>query len=172
MNMNFKSQKGVTLWRIVIIICVIIIGIQVIRTLIDFTAPNNGIGSAAKEEAEYKVAQFEADLANLRYAIAQSELKQLENPRYGYSTISQTLFDRIGQYVKELDRQNDWFGNLNSSFTGIMVDTSSQEVTQLSDGNYIATFVTKKNGSTTILVSYTFKAGNIGNGAKILINNI
>lgn len=163
--MKIKNQKGISLIKVILII----IGLISLMLFInEMTTPETGIGSYEEETAKSELATFKYYLSDLRYAISLSNLKKLENPRYGYSTLSLSTFDGIGQYIQNLDSQNQWFGNSNMTFYGKMLDTSTQEVTQISDGNYIATFNMNKD---TLELTYTFVTGNITDGNEIFIVN-
>lgn len=168
--MKIKNQKGISLIKVILIIIGLICFMLFIN---EMTAPKTGIGSYEEEKAEYEIAKLNSDLASLRYAISLSELKTLENSKYGYSTLDKSDFDGMGQYVQSLDSQNQWFGDSYSTFYGKILDTSTQEVTQISDGNYIATFTLIKDNtqkSNIIDIKYSFEIGSIPDGAKIFIN--
>lgn len=165
MKTNLKNQKGISLIKVILIIIALICFMLFIN---EMTTPKTGIGSYKEETAKSALAKFNYYLSDLRYAISLSNLKKLENSRYGYSTLPLSTFNGIGQYVQSLDSQNQWFSNSNSTFYGKMLDTSTQEVTQLSDGNYIATFTINTN---TSKLTYTFEIGSLADGNEIFISN-
>lgn len=108
-------------------------------------------------------------LATLRTAISQSKLD-------GTGTLSTENFNTLGRLVKNANSSNQWFNGSSTTYYVKTSDTSTQEITYISDGNYIAKFTieienpesfTKKK---TYLVDYSFEEGTI-QGPSISITN-
>lgn len=110
-------------------------------------------------------------LATVRLAIGESQFKNLEQPAYGYNFISKKNFKILGKIIKNADSENEWFSSINTKYTALVQNTPNEQITQISDGNYVATFIVGKENSNTVLLQYTFEIGNIPGGAPIFVTN-
>lgn len=140
-----RSQKGISLITLIVIVAIVIIGIII-------------ISSNSKPGYELNVLNKEAlALSELRLAIAKSQLD-------GSGILTNDEFNTLGKLVKNADSNNQWFGNNKGIFYGQTLDTSDKYITVISDGTYVATFTTveEQDGPSmgdkkTYLVDYTFE---------------
>ncbi len=90
----------------------------------------------------------------------------------GTGTIIRTEFDNVGKMLKNIDTKNQWFSGA-ITYYGLYTKTSDGFITQVTDGNYVATFTMEyeypdRSMSDYILVDYTFEQGSI-KGYKFLV---
>lgn len=130
-----KSEKGITLTKLIIIAGIVIVGIILIST---------SSKSSTKIEWGYMPS---SEYYELRLAATTSEVSGS-----GTGTLSQASFNTLGKDVKKA--KGKWFKNSNVNFKASVLDNGSTEITTLSDGEHTATF-TFDNSSN--YVYYTFK---------------
>lgn len=133
-----KSEKGITLVKLIIIVGIIIVGIIIF---------SNSNKSSTKIEWGYipSVEYYE-----LRLAATTSELYELNGT--GSGTLSLASFNTLGRDIKNAGGK--WFKDSNVNFKASVLDNGNMEITTLSDGEHTATF-TFDNSSN--YVYYTFK---------------
>lgn len=140
---NLKSQEGITLKTIIIIVAIIIVGIIIISAS---SKPGYELNVRDKEAVAY---------ASLRAAIASSAV-------YGSATMSSEYFEILGKMVKNADSSNQWFNQTGRvAIYGNTADTSDYEITWVSDGVYCAVFYVKKDVDTYYLTSYSFSVDDV-----------
>lgn len=110
-------------------------------------------------------------LCTVRLAIGESQFGKLQQPVYGYNLISKKNFKILGKIVKNADSQNEWFSNINTKYMALVQNTSNKQITQISNGNYVATFIVGEENSNKVLLQYKFEVGNISGGAPIFVTN-
>ena len=64
--------------------------------------------------------------------------------------------DILKNFVKKVDKNNQWFSKNSGYFYGKFEDTSDLQVTWISDGTYTAKFYVKNWGLEYVLEKYTF----------------
>ena len=140
-----KNQKGISLITIIIIIAIILFFIFIMS------------GSSSKYEL---TANEAVSLATLRTAVFQSAVD-------GTGTLTTEHFNTLGKLVKNANSTNQWFSGNKAIYYGKATDTSNQEITILSDGDYIAKFTVEIENpesftnKKTYLVNYSFEEGTI-----------
>lgn len=132
-----KSEKGITLIKLIIIAGIIIVGIIFI-----FTRSK----SSTKIEWGYMPS---SEYYELRLAATTSEVYGS-----GTGTLSQASFNTLGKDAKKSNGK--WFKNSDVNFKASILDDGNMEITTLSDGEHTATF-TFDNSSN--YVYYTFTNG-------------
>lgn len=137
-----KSEKGIALKTIIIIIALIIVSIIIISLN---SKPGYEMNVINKEALAY---------ARLRQAIATSKLE-------GTAILSSEDHQILGKMAKNADSSNQWFANNTGIFYGNTADTSDYEVTWISDGKYCAIFYAKEENNIYYLTSYSFDADDI-----------
>lgn len=131
-----RSEKGITLTKLIIIVGIAIVGIILI---------SNSSKSSTKIEWGYMPS---SEYYELRLAATTSEVSGS-----GTGTLSQASFNTLGKDVKKA--KGKWFKNSNVNFKASVLDNGNTEITTLSDGEHTATF-TFDNSSN--YVYYTFKS--------------
>ncbi|MGN1326700.1 MAG: hypothetical protein ACI4VQ_01245 [Clostridia bacterium] len=149
-----RNQKGISLIKLIIIIAVILFVLFLL------------FGGSSKYELSVADGEQVA-LASLRTAIAQSRVD-------GSGTLSTENFNTLKKIVKNANSNNQWFSENKTIYYGKTADTSSQEITYISDGTYVAKFtieIENPNSFTNkklFLVDYSFEEGTI-QGASFII---
>lgn len=95
---------------------------------------------------------------SLRVAITRSAA-------YGDGSIEKDRFDYLKNIAKKANQ--DWFSS-SHGFRGTTSDTAKYQVTQITDGDYTATFTIEQKGSDYKLISYKFEKGSLA-GYRFLV---
>lgn len=101
----------------------------------------------------YKLLLSEEDaLTDLREAISESET-------YGATVFDKEEIEELEKLVKNYNKKGEWFSSSALSYYGYgkTDDNGKYEVTTICDGEYGATFKTKKKKDNYYLVDYTFE---------------
>ena len=85
---------------------------------------------------------------------------------YGDGSIERDRFEYLKYIAKKANQ--DWFSGSSYGFRGITADTAKYQVTQITDGDYTATFTIEQKGSDYKLISYKFEKGSIA-GYRFLV---
>lgn len=134
-EIQMKSEKGITLVKLIFIVGIIIVGIILI---------SNSSKSSTKIEWGYIPSP---EYYELRLAATTSELYGA-----GSGTLSQASFNTLGKDIKKA--KGKWFKDSNINFKASVLDNGNTEITTLSDGEHTATFTFDYSSN---YVYYTFK---------------
>ena len=143
MNINFKSQNGISKIAIIIIVVIAIIGIIIFA--------NTRSHKFSLEEA--------SAYTKLRSAIAQSNVDGTGEMNYD------DFYNVLGTMIRNENSNYQWFDRLKFNFIGKIADTSDYQVTIVGDGTYGAKFTVKKDNGEYYLEEFFFGPATISNGA-------
>lgn len=133
-----KSERGITLAKLIIIVGIVIVGIIIVS--------NSGKSSTKIEWGYIPSPEY----YELRVAATTSALSALNGTESG--TLSLASFNTLGRDVKKSGGK--WFKDSDVNFKVSVLDSGNMEITTLSDGEHTATFTFDNNSD---YVYYTFK---------------
>lgn len=93
-------------------------------------------------------------MTGVRSALADSALD-------GSGSIDEQTCETLGSIAKKFDSKASWFASCSFDLLGSTPDTSTNQVTKLSDEDYCATFTLDSKGET--VTAYSFTEGECGN---------